>query len=92
MINYNEKLSYEIFEDGYDIYDRGRLWITQHEPYANVIVPNGTYTENAIAHCAELSQPALTATDTDKLRADLDYIALMMDLDLPSEEEQEDEE
>lgn len=29
----NEKISYEICDDGYDIYLNNRIWVTQHEPY-----------------------------------------------------------
>ena len=88
---YNERLSYEVFADGYDIYDYGHPWIRQHDPYGKVILPEGTYEENAIEHCRQLSLPpepyVPQPTDPEVLRADMDYMALMLDVNLPSEEE-----
>lgn len=90
---FNDRISYEVFGDGYDIYDYGHSWITQREPYAKLFVPDGTYEENAIAHCEDLTKPAppqpYIPTEEEKLRADVDYIALMSDITLPSEEEEE---
>lgn len=48
------ELSYEVLNDGYNIYLGGRLWITQPTPYDKLYVPNGTYEENALAQIDEL--------------------------------------
>ena len=87
---YNEKLSYEVFPNGYDIYDYGHPWIEQRGASAKLYIPDGTYEENAVAHCEELTAttPAPEPTAEEKLRADVDYLALMTDVVLPSQEEE----
>ena len=49
-----QKLSYEVIENGYNIYLGGRLWIAQPAPYDKLYVPNGTYEENALAQIETL--------------------------------------
>ena len=56
-IQYNDKHSYEIFEDGYDIYLNGETWISQRKPYDKVYKPDGTYEENALIQLEELNAP-----------------------------------
>lgn len=51
MVQWSNELSYEISEDGYDIFLHGKKWITQHEPF--IPFPDKTYEENAIWHCQE---------------------------------------
>ena len=48
----NSVLTYQVFDDGYDIFRDGNLWLTQREPY----IPNRnkSYEENAIAQIEEL--------------------------------------
>ena len=46
------ELSYEIAEDGYDIYLDGRAWITQHEPY--IPYPKLSYEEGCLKHIEEI--------------------------------------
>lgn len=58
MIVYNDKLSYEITEDGYDIYNNGNLWITQHGQYSKPFDAAKTYEENCLLHLKELTAPA----------------------------------
>lgn len=82
------KYTYEIFEDGYDIYKYGKPYITQREPVTNLFVPAGNYEDNAKAQIEELlanEGPSLA----DKNRADIDFMALMLDVELPTEEEEE---
>lgn len=91
MIPYDDTLSYELFNDGYDIYvttdGRTRKVLTQRDPYGKTFIPDGTYEENAIAHCKAMSGvPKPEPSNIDKTRADLDFLALMMDVDLPSQE------
>ena len=51
-----KSLSYEVVENGYNIYLGGgsRPWITQPAPYDKNFVPNGTHEENALAQIEEL--------------------------------------
>lgn len=58
MKQYSEEISYEIVENGYEIYKEGRKWITQPEPYAKLYIPNGTYEENCLAQLEEITRPA----------------------------------
>ena len=48
----NKAVSYEVTENGYNIYLGDALWITQYEPY----IPNKelSYEENAIAQINEI--------------------------------------
>lgn len=86
---YNDKYEYEVFDDGYEIYYKGGM-ISQHEPYAKLFKPDGTYEENCLLQLEELAntpEPDPT-TQADVLRADMDYMALMMDINLPSSEQE----
>lgn len=83
--------SYKLYDNGYDIVDENdAVILKQREPYTNVIIPNGTYEDNAKAQVDELNRPPkpYVPTEEEKLRADVDYIALMSDYVLPSEEEE----
>lgn len=87
-IKYDDQYSYEILENGYNIYNNDVLFITQPDPYGKLYVPNGTYEENALAHLEEITHPAPPEpTPIDKVQANLDYLALMMDVELPVEPE-----
>lgn len=82
----NEKIDYkgwkyQIFSDGYELWGDNNVYITQHAPYDKNYVPDGSYEDNAKAQIDELTQPAMP-TDTEKMRADIDYIAMEMDIDL----------
>lgn len=82
----NEKITYkgwqyQIFSDGYELWGDTGCYITQHAPYDKMFVPDGSYEDNAKAQIDSLTQPA-TPTDADKMRADIDYIAMEMDIDL----------
>jgi len=57
--NYNDIYSYEIFEDGYDIYnsenvDPDHAWIRQRGEFSRLFVPYGSYEENAIAQIEDI--------------------------------------
>lgn len=39
MIKYNDDISYIILENGYDIYLKDKLWITQHDEYSKLYLP-----------------------------------------------------
>ena len=92
-IKYDDYYSYEIFEDGYLIFKCDSLILEQKDPYGHVFIPDGTYEENAIAQLDGITAPQPPApepepTDEEILRADVDYMALMLDVDLPSYEKE----
>lgn len=82
-IHYNDTYEYEIFDNGYDIYYASSV-ISQRDEYSHPYLPEGTYEENCLAQLEDLSKPSDPTTDEDVLRADVDYIAVMEDLELPS--------
>ncbi len=63
MVNTNKyidkkPISYEVSEDGYDIYLDGKLWITQHGQYGKPMSQEMSYEQNCLAHIDELVTPA----------------------------------
>ena len=78
--NYDETYSYEIFDDGYDIFKHNKKVITQRGAYRKPMDPEKTFEEN--------SKERRDFTFTEQLRSDLDFISLMLDIPLPSEEEE----
>lgn len=85
---------YEVVEDGYDIFQGEIKIITQHDPYGKVFDPNGSYEENCLLQLDQMTAPkpeppAPGPTPEEMLRADVDYIAIMEDLTLPSQESEE---
>ena len=82
---------YQILSDGYELFGEKGAHITQPSPYNRLFVPDGTDEDNAKAQIDELTAPPAppAPTDADVLRADMDYMALMSDITLPSEEEEE---
>lgn len=54
MVKYNELLSYEILDNGYEIYLEGKKWIVQLDEYSKVLLPNGTFEENCLKQLKEL--------------------------------------
>ena len=99
----DQKLEYEIVENevndkgetisGYRIFLGGKLWITQYNQYSRVIIPDGSYEDNALAQIDELTAPAPEPEptpvqfDVEKLRSDMDYLAAMTGFELPSASE-----
>ena len=78
-----QKLSYSIESDGYTIYLDGMPWVEQHDPYGRVLIPDGTYEENALAQIAEICNPAEPApTAEEQLRADVDFLAAYLGVTL----------
>lgn len=74
--NNGKKISYEILENGYEIYLDGKLWITQPEPFAKLFVSDGSYEDNAKAHIEELCQNLAPAPIVEDRVSDLeDYAA-----------------
>ena len=47
-------IDYEIFEDGYEIYLDGILWVTQRGEYSNPINKELSYEENCLAQIKEI--------------------------------------
>ena len=63
-------LSYEIFDNGYDIYVDGNLSYTQRKPY--IPYPNLSYQENAIRQImriAGVEEPSPEPTQLDRIEA-----------------------
>lgn len=79
----NQKIEYEILKNGYDIYLGGKIWITQHDEYSKVLVPDGTFEENCLKQIEEITTvPEPQMTPEQQLRADVDYLALVTGVDL----------
>jgi len=84
---YDETYSYRVFDDGYDIYMNNVKYITQRIPYDKPMDANKSWEENAILQIESMLVPPEPVIDP--LRADLDFMALMLDIDLPSDEKGE---
>ena len=86
---YDEKYSYEVFDDGYDISitSTGVTAITQRVPYDKPMDPNKSWEENAILQIQSIEEGQKPVIDYT--RADLEFLALMLDIDLPSDEKGE---
>ena len=50
-------ISYEVTEDGYDIYLGGEKWISQHEPLGKPVDKSKSYEENCLAQIDEICNP-----------------------------------
>ena len=50
-----QAISYEIFEDGYEIYLDGTLWIKQRGEYSKPIDEAKSYEENCLAQIEEIT-------------------------------------
>lgn len=92
-IKYDDQYSYELFDDGYDIYDYDQKIISQHDPYGKVFDKSKSYEENCIIQLDQMTAPPAppeppAPTPEEKLRSDVDYLSLMLDVPLPSEEEE----
>ena len=60
MINMNktfdgQAIAYEIFEDGYEIYLDGKLWIKQRGQYGKPVDAGMSYEENCLAQIEQLT-------------------------------------
>lgn len=75
-------LTYKVVENGYEIYNEGRLWITQYEPY--IPNPSLSYEENAKAQMAELLAPAPATTPGDEKVAALEEKVTTIEEELAS--------
>ena len=65
MTQYNEKISYEILDNGYKIYLDGKLWIEQLDEFAKPYDATKTYEENCLLQLEDITATAHTAhTDT----------------------------
>lgn len=56
MIYYTDNISYEIVENGYNIYYDGQVWITQREPYGKIFKPKDSYEENCIEQLKSITK------------------------------------
>lgn len=89
MTRYDDTYSYEILDDGYNIYRNeapNEVYISQPEPYAKLYVPNGTYEENCLAQLDELTAIAHPQPNiVDILKSNIDFMAIMTDINLPND-------
>lgn len=85
QVKYNDDYEYEVFDDGYDIYSHGILRLTQRGEFGKLFDANKSYEENAILHIESIIESSF-AVQVEKLRADLDYVSIMEDIDLPSQD------
>ena len=86
MKPYNERLSYEIVEDGYIIYLDNAPYVEQHDPYAKQFLPDEDYEANCLIHIEEIASFLESESSVSiiyKNRANIDYIAMMTDVELP---------
>lgn len=84
--------TYEIVEDGYYIDIDGVRTIEQRGPYSKQFIQNGSYEDNAKAQIVDMQtmdtsaqqqpEPVNTDTEINKLRADIDFIAMASNVDL----------
>lgn len=67
-IQYNETLSYELFDDGYDIYNKDveGTWISQRAPYNRVYKADGTDEENCLLQLKSLTEVVEDASDVEE--------------------------
>lgn len=50
------ELTYEIYENGYTIFNNGRPWIVQYDEYSKPMDYNKSIEENCLLHIAELEE------------------------------------
>lgn len=87
---YNDKYEYEIFEDGYEIYYDSSI-ISQRGEYSHPYDLDKSYEENCLMQLEDLSRPFNPTANPEIIRSDVDFLALMMDVELPSEDSKEGE-
>ncbi len=63
-IDYKDGWSYEILDNGYNIYGPNDIFITQHDQYSKIYKPDGTFEENALIQLAELTTVVDEAEET----------------------------
>ena len=90
-IKYNDDYSYEIYDDGYDIFADDMVVITQRGAFSKPYDSSKSYEENCILQLDDMTKEPSPPVDPQPTpeeinRADIDFIALMEDLVLPSKE------
>lgn len=92
IVKFNDVFSYKIVEDGYYIYSTDGIKISQRGLYAHPFKTDGTYEENAILQIENIIKTREDSKkDTSILevnQANIDYLALMLDVELPNQEEE----
>ncbi len=88
-VKYDDLFSYEIFDDGYDIYSStGNAVLRQRDPFGKPYDADKSYEENCIMQIQSMEVEPEPSQE-DKNRADIEYLALMMDIELPGEDIEE---
>lgn len=85
-------LSYELKDNGYIIYNDGQPWIKQLDDengqFGKPIDKNKSYEENCLAQIEELctvpepTPDSSASADVETLKAQVEYLAMMSDVDL----------
>ena len=79
-------ISYEVSDNGYSIYLDGVLWITQYDDCGKPIDSNKSYEENCIMQIEDIVSSFENAQtnhdDVSKMKAQIEYLAMMSDVDL----------
>ena len=82
-------LSYELKDNGYIIYNDGQPWVKQLDDengqFGKPIDKNKSYEENCLAQIEELCtvpEPSKDETDIATLNAQVEYLAMMSNVDL----------
>lgn len=73
---YDERLSYKIVENGYEIYIDGKLIITQYETekedLAHVYKKDGTYEENCMIQLKELADGMAIMNENEAMNDEME--------------------
>ena len=79
-------ISYLIEPNGYSIYLDNQLWMTQHDDCSKLFKSDGTYEENCIMQIedivASFENSKSKRDDVSEIKAQIEYLAMMADVDL----------
>ena len=78
-------ISYQIFEDGYDIYLDGEPWISQREPYGKMYDKTKSYEENCLLQIEEITKETKEPEPQEQLYT-LDQAAAIIASEVASDE------
>ena len=79
-------ISYLIEPNGYSIYLDNQLWMTQYDNCSKLFKADGTYEENCIMQIEDMVKSyeagLKNQADEKTMRAQIEYLAMMADVDL----------
>lgn len=80
------KITYNVTDDGYDIYLDGVIWITQHGDCGKPMNGSLSYEENCILQIEDIVKSNEAAKNPQDpmadVKAQIEYLAMMSDVDL----------